>query len=129
MNEEDNESVDKNKKGPRIVTEFTSGGAIGRSAKSSWVRDVLAESGGHECVLFSYIEALHGGGNWGRILDAGTGVHSLGWLLSLPSHGVVAVTGDASRNRSMHKSFSGKLKDGDDIVLGNWKHDDFLKVC
>jgi len=115
------------KKRLHIVKQFTSGGAIGKSAKSSWVADVLAENGGHECVLFSYIEAIKGPGNWGRILDAGTGVHSLGWLLSLPSHGVVAVTGDSSRNSSMKKTFAGKLKPGDEIVLGNWRNDDFLK--
>ena len=111
---------------PRFhVGEFSSGGAIGRSAKSTLVKDVLL--GEHECVLFAYIEELHGRAlPWGEVLDAGTGSHSLGWALALDSVGVTAVTGDEAMLRDVRRDFAGKLRPSDELVIGNWKDDGFL---
>ncbi len=112
---------------PRFhVGEFSSGGAIGRTAKSTLVKDVLL--GEHECVLFAYIEELHGRAlPWGDVLDAGTGSHSLGWALALDSSSVTAVTGDEAMLRDVQRDFSGKLRAADELVIGNWKNDDFLE--
>jgi hypothetical protein len=112
---------------PRFhVGEFSSGGAIGRSAKSTLVRDVLL--GEHECVLFAYIEELHGRAlPWGDVLDAGTGSHSLGWALALDTASVTAVTGDEGMLRGVQRDFDGKLRPTDELVIGNWKHDSFLE--
>jgi hypothetical protein len=49
-------------------------------SRPGWVNDVLESTGGHECLLFSYVQKLHGKSPWGRFLDAGTGDHSLGWV-------------------------------------------------
>ncbi len=47
-------------------------------------------------ALFSWFEHLHGP-DWGDVLDAGTGVHSLGWLASLQPRSLTAVTVEAWR--------------------------------
>ncbi len=119
-----------NSRVPRVqVGEFSSGGALSVNAgpRSSLVRDVLL--GEHECVLFAYAEELHGRAlPWGRVLDAGTGSHSLGWLLALRSEQVTAVTGDEAMLRDVMRDFTGKLRAGKDkVVIGNWKNDDFLE--
>ena len=43
--------------------------------------------------LFRHIETLHGDAAWGGFLDAGTGVNSALWSLSLPTDRWVGVTG------------------------------------
>lgn len=92
------------------------------------VRDVLEASGGHECLLFSYVEQLHGRDKpWGRFLDAGTGDHSLGWVGSLDTTQVVAVTGDRGQQLDMQAKFSGKLTADTEIVFGNWADKAFLE--
>ena len=112
---------------PRFhVGEFSSGGAVSRSARRTFVKDVLI--GEHECVLFAYLEELHGRSlAWGDVLDAGTGTHSLGWMLALDSKSVTAVTGDQAMLRDVQRSFRGKLRPQDELVIGNWKDDDFLE--
>lgn len=110
----------------KVVGAFSAGGAIGASAKSRLVKDVLL--GEHECVLFAYLEELHGRDQpWGHVLDAGTGSHSLGWLAALDSSSLTAVTGDQHMLRDMQSQFRGKLRAQDELVIGNWRDDDFLK--
>ena len=43
--------------------------------------------------LFQEIETLQGERPWGRMLDAGTGTHSIGWIGTLPTEQWTAVTG------------------------------------
>lgn len=66
--------------------------------------------------LFDALERFHGDGSWGDVLDAGTGEHSLNWLLSLAPERIVAVTGAPSRARAL----STKVRPVDEVVLGNW---------
>jgi hypothetical protein len=73
-------------------------------------------------LSYSYVEELHGRTErWGTVLDAGTGSHSLGWLLALDSDSVTAVTGDNAMLRDVQKDFQGKLRSQDRLVIGNWK--------
>ncbi|RHY33570.1 hypothetical protein DYB32_001548 [Aphanomyces invadans] len=62
--------------------------------------------------------------SWGRVLDAGTGDHSLNWLKSLPIDSIVAVTGDIARSVSLRKTFPEKHIE---ILAGNWNNPSFLE--
>ncbi|MCP4808094.1 MAG: class I SAM-dependent methyltransferase [Proteobacteria bacterium] len=64
--------------------------------------------------LFDSLERFHGDRPWGRVLDAGTGEHSLRWLTGLAPEQIVAVTGAPSRARQM------TVRPADEVVLGNW---------
>jgi hypothetical protein len=70
--------------------------------------------------LFQHIEQMHGARAWGRVLDAGTGSHSLRWICSLPTTGWTAVTIDTTRVQSTLKGIGGSLRDTDAMVLGDW---------
>lgn len=59
-------------------------------------------------ALFSSIQRFHGDRPWGRVLDAGTGKHSLDWCRSLGADEVVAITGSKARAKDLG------------CVLGNW---------
>ncbi len=71
-------------------------------------------------ALFDAIERFHGDRPWGRVLDAGTGEHSLGWLLSQPHAGVTAITGAPSREEAMKATFAKQLTAQDRVLTGNW---------
>jgi hypothetical protein len=68
-------------------------------------------------LLFSGIERYHGASPWGRVLDAGTGEHSLAWLRTLDSESLTLVTGAASRARRLEKG----LRPQDQALAGNWQ--------
>ncbi|OQS07290.1 hypothetical protein THRCLA_00706 [Thraustotheca clavata] len=93
---------------------------------------IVALEDNHICVspmvttdrLFRHIEQLANAPKWGRILDAGTGDHSLNWLKTLPSDAIVAVTGDAVRAKGMQEKFPEKHIE---IVAGNWNDPTFLQ--
>ncbi|MEO1187941.1 MAG: class I SAM-dependent methyltransferase, partial [Pseudomonadota bacterium] len=77
--------------------------------------------------LFRHIETLQGDRPWGTFLDAGTGLHSIGWISQLSTDRWTAVTGapgDAERVRVAVKDVQRK---DDKIVLGNWASADLLK--
>lgn len=76
--------------------------------------------------LFSTLEAWHGDRPWGRVLDAGTGRHSLRWILGLPTSGWTAVTGAPSRVAALTHEHRDHLRPSDRFVVGNWQQDDFL---
>ncbi len=70
--------------------------------------------------LFAHIESLHGDRPWGSVLDAGTGVNSADWLLSLPAErwtGVTAASGHAAQVRD---AVGDRLRPDDRLLLGNW---------
>ncbi|KDO32581.1 hypothetical protein SPRG_03055 [Saprolegnia parasitica CBS 223.65] len=75
--------------------------------------------------LFRHIE-LHAAkaGAWGRVLDAGTGDHSLNWLKTLPIDGIVAVTGDTTRAVGLREKFP---QPHIEVLAGNWNDPTFLK--
>jgi hypothetical protein len=71
-------------------------------------------------ALFRYIEELQGAEPWGAVLDAGTGTHSMGWLLSLQTERWTAVTGAEGHASQVHALASDRIRAQDQIILGNW---------
>ena len=71
-------------------------------------------------ALFSQIEIWNNNQKWGSVLDAGSGAHSLSWLLSLDTDSVTALTGDPQTRARLTKQFSTRLRESDVIVCGNW---------
>jgi hypothetical protein len=78
-------------------------------------------------ALFSYIEEQHSPLRWGRVLDAGTGDHSLRWLLGIPAEEITAVTVDTQRMSGMQPRFSERLRSQDRLVLGDWQDESLLE--
>ena len=76
-------------------------------------------------AIFAAIEAHEEPWGWGRTLDAGTGVHSLQWLLSTPAAPLSAVTASRSLEQNVRKGLQGELGDAR-LVLGNWSQPEFL---
>lgn len=93
--------------------------------------------------LFSWVEEREalvqaetgaGAASWGRVLDAGTGRHSLAWLLGFAARNpnsiteIVAVTGE----RSLATTLTSEYKDHAAnipmrVYAGNWVNEEFLK--
>lgn len=70
--------------------------------------------------LFDMVARMHGERPWGAVLDAGTGAHSLGWILGLPTTRWTAVTGDPARERAMLSEFQDRMRRDDRVISGNW---------
>jgi hypothetical protein len=66
---------------------------------------------------------------WGKLLDAGTGDHSLDWICSLGDKVTdwVAITGDEARGAGMRSRYATRMREKDQIIAGNWKDPDLLK--
>lgn len=71
-------------------------------------------------ALFAHVATLQGSRPWGRILDAGTGSHSLQWIAGLPSESWTAVTGEPGRAQSLSNELAARRRQGDRILAGNW---------
>jgi hypothetical protein len=67
-----------------------------------------------EDALFAWFETLHGP-DWGSVLDAGTGEHSLGWLASLDPTSLTAVTVEQWREAGL-KTVAPQAR----VVMGQW---------
>lgn len=88
-------------------------------------------------ALFAWIEQRErersaASGAWGRVLDAGTGRHSLQWLTGLArrepgaiSH-VVAVTGEPALAAALEREFPAPEPMTMRVVSGNWQDAGFL---
>ena len=76
-------------------------------------------------VLFGTIEKWQGAKPWGRVLDAGTGVHSLKWLLNLRTDRITAVTADAAMKNLITQDSTVELRSCDSILVGNWIDEEF----
>ncbi len=63
---------------------------------------------------------MQGSAPWGSVLDAGTGEHSLEFLLTLPTKDWTAVTGDPHRAREMNLAFAPRMRPQDLLLAGNW---------
>jgi hypothetical protein len=70
--------------------------------------------------LFAQLEEWQAGSPWGRVLDAGTGEHSLRWLTGLKTERWSAVTGDVAVAASLRERFAQHLRPCDELVAGNW---------
>ncbi|MBH23233.1 MAG: hypothetical protein CMH57_01990 [Myxococcales bacterium] len=71
--------------------------------------------------LFAQLEAWQGDDDWGSVLDAGTGDHSLSWILGLPTERWTAVTGDARRKARLEERYADRMRPEDRVVVGNWR--------
>lgn len=87
-------------------------------------------------VLFDCVAAQHAarGGSWGNVLDAGTGSHSLKWLLERKDvASVTAVTADKGMAATCASLAARYTKAGApdesraEIVIGNWDDEDLLE--
>lgn len=63
---------------------------------------------------------------WGRLLDAGTGTHSLRWVASLPTTAWTAVTGAPGMARQVEQAVSAHQRPQDRVVVGDWADPAFL---
>jgi hypothetical protein len=77
-------------------------------------------------AIFAAIEAHEAPFGWGPTLDAGTGVHSLQWLLKTPAAPLSAVTASSSLEQNVRKGLKGELGETR-LVLGNWSQPEFLR--
>ncbi|MCB9781135.1 MAG: class I SAM-dependent methyltransferase [Alphaproteobacteria bacterium] len=77
-------------------------------------------------ALFDTVARWHGDRPWGRVLDAGTGRHSLRWILGLPTDGWTAVTGAESRATALTDEHRDHMRPGDRFAVGNWQDPGFL---
>lgn len=77
-------------------------------------------------ALFSLIETLQGETAYGRVLDAGTGPRSLGWLLSLNTDACTAVTGAPAMAAQVRRQLGDTLRPQDRLLVGNWADPGFL---
>ncbi|CEM33685.1 unnamed protein product [Vitrella brassicaformis CCMP3155] len=66
--------------------------------------------------------------SWGVVLDAGTGLQSLTWLVAQQKKTtkLVAVTGSDSEAEPLRQQFKDKLRPQDEILTGNWADSTFL---
>jgi len=71
-------------------------------------------------ALFRAIESLQGREPWGRLLDAGTGTNSIGWIGSLATERWTAVTGAEAHAAQVRNAIAAKRRAEDRIVVGNW---------
>lgn len=78
-------------------------------------------------ALFSCIERIHGNRQWGRFLDAGTGLHSLKWIQALKVTSWTAITADQNMKNTILKDdgVCKAMRDHDQLVVGNWMDDTF----
>ncbi len=77
-------------------------------------------------TLFKMVETWQGDQPWGRFLDAGTGEHSMRWLLRLKTESWTAITGDPARASSMRERFASQIRPCDTLIASNWTRDDLL---
>lgn len=76
--------------------------------------------------LFRFIEELHGQRPWGSVLDAGTGVKSLEWILTLPTERWTAVTASHSMADTIRDALDTRARAQDRVLVGNWIDDSLL---
>ena len=80
-------------------------------------------------TLFGAIQCRIRDDEWGSVLDAGTGEHSLQWLFSNrdKTTRIVAVTGDEAYAEKLIAKFQSKMRPQDRIIAGNWTSQELLK--
>jgi len=76
-------------------------------------------------ILFSTVERYNSHRNWGRMLDAGTGVHSLKWIQSLSTTSWCAITADNYMRAQIEQNTDIIIRPCDRLVVGNWMDDEF----
>lgn len=76
--------------------------------------------------LLRHIQRLQGECPWGSLLDAGTGVQSIGWVQDLTTKHWTAVTGSAGEAKRVRDAIGSTQRPQDRIVQGNWADDTLL---
>jgi len=76
--------------------------------------------------LFRAIEQLQGERPWGRLLDAGTGPQSIGWVTNLDSEEWTAVTASPQMAERVKADADGLARPRDRVLVGNWINDSLL---
>lgn len=71
-------------------------------------------------ALFAFIETLQGDAPLGRVLDAGTGTHSMKWLTGLPTDAWTAVTGAVAHAAQVRQLIGERMRVQDRLIVGNW---------
>ncbi len=79
---------------------------------------------GKDDALFGSIEAQHENRPFGKVLDAGTGMHSLRWIATLPEKGMTsftAITADTTMQLNVQREAEALGVDTiGEIRIGNW---------
>lgn len=78
-------------------------------------------------TLFDMLARWQGDLPWGRVLDAGTGAHSLRWILGLRTTACTAVTGGIERQQELQDTLGAQLRPVDRVLTGNWQDPAFLQ--
>jgi len=79
-----------------------------------------------ESALFNFVAAQQGDAPWGAVLDAGAGLHSLGWICSLPTRRWTAVTASKGHHDQIQGRLGGRMRPVDRLVLGDWADPELL---
>lgn len=77
---------------------------------------------GKDDALFGAIERDQGDKPFGKLLDAGTGIHSLRWIATLEAKGMTdftAITADATMQNNVQQE-ANQLGIEGNIIMGNW---------
>jgi len=77
--------------------------------------------------LYDVVADWHGALPWGRVLDAGSGMASLAWLLRQQTTAWTAVTADAGMHTRLQQLAQENMRANDQLVLGNWMDDALLQ--
>lgn len=70
--------------------------------------------------LFAEVERIQDGEPWGRLLDAGTGTNSIGWIGTRATRQWTAVTGAKAHAVQVHDAIAAIRRPQDRIIVGNW---------
>jgi len=76
--------------------------------------------------IFAWLAAQQGEAPWGRVLDAGTGAHSLRWIAGLGAERWTAVTGEPTRAEELTRDLGPRRRPADRVVVGDWADPDLL---
>lgn len=71
-------------------------------------------------ALFRHIATLQGDAPWGRFLDAGSGVNSARWSLSLSTEAWTGVTASRAHATEIHERAGSGLRSQDRLLVGDW---------
>lgn len=78
-------------------------------------------------ILFTTLERWQEGRSWGRLLDAGTGVNSLKWIVTLDTISWDAITADEMMKNEILSNQEIRLRSEDSLLVGNWMDDHFCQ--
>jgi hypothetical protein len=78
-------------------------------------------------ALFARVVEQQGATPFGRVLDAGTGKHSLEFVCGLATTAWTAVTGDNGEVEYLQAQLGQNIRPQDRLIMGNWANPDLLR--